>query len=124
MGSHSPEFSNVCHRAQNSPMYVTPPNFLQCMSHSSEFSDVYQTTQFSPMYVTHPGLSDCIGYWYWVYNIFVYWVFPIHKVYFVILPIQYNTIQYYEKVDRRKVKYMRETLRKMKRKRKRIPRSE
>ena len=27
---------------------------------------------------TQPGLSDCIGYWYWVYNILVYWVFPIH----------------------------------------------
>ena len=71
-----------------------------------------------------PGLSDCIGYWYWVYNILVYWVFPIHVVYFVILPIQYNTIQYYEKADLRKVKYMRERLKEMKRKRKSIPRSE
>ena len=72
----------------------------------------------------HAGLSDCIGYWYWVYNILVYWVFPIHVVYFVIFPIQYNTIQYYEKVDLRKVKYMRERLKEMKRKRKSIPRSE
>ena len=55
------------------------------------------------------GLSDCIGYWYWFYNILVYWVFPIHVVHFVILPIQYNTIQYYEKIDLRKVKYMRKT---------------
>ena len=70
------------------------------------------------------GLSDCIGYWYWVYNILVYWVFPIHVVYFVILPIQYNTIQYYKKTDLRKVKYMRERLKEMKRKRKSIPRSE
>ena len=70
------------------------------------------------------GLSDCIGYWYWVYNIFVYWVFPIHVVYFVIFPIQYNTIQYYEKADLKKVKYMRERLKEMKRKRKSIPRSE
>ena len=78
---------------------------------------------------THPcvlqaGLSDCIWYWYWVYNILVYWVFPIHVVYFVIFPIQYNTIQYYKKVDLRKVKYMRERLKEMKRKRKSIPRSE
>ena len=54
----------------------------------------------------------------------MYWVFPIHVVYFVILPIQYNTIQYYEKADLRKVKYMRERLKEMKRKRKSIPRSE
>ena len=36
--------------------------------------------------------------WYWVYNILVYWVFPIHVAYFVIFPIQYNTIQYYKKL--------------------------
>ena len=71
-----------------------------------------------------PGLSDCIGYCYWVYNILVYWIFPIHEVNFIIFPIQYNTIQYYEKVDLRKVKYMRERLKEMKRKRKSIPRSE
>ena len=52
----------------------------------------------------------------------MYWVFPIHVVYFVIFPIQYNTIHYYEKVDLRKVKYMRERLKEMKRKS--IPRSE
>ena len=34
------------------------------------------------------GLSDCIGYWYWIYNILVYWVFPIHVVDFVIFLIQ------------------------------------
>ena len=71
-----------------------------------------------------PGLSDCIGYWYWVYNILVYWVFPIYVVYFVFFPIQYNTIQYYDKADLRKVKYMRERLKEMKRKRKNIPKSE
>ena len=70
------------------------------------------------------GLSDCIGYWYWVYNILVYWVFPIHVVYFVILPIQYNTIQYYKKADLRKVKYMRERLKEIRRKSKSTPRSE
>ena len=36
----------VCHTAQNSPMYVTLPSFLQCMSHSPVFSDVCHTTQF------------------------------------------------------------------------------
>ena len=50
--SHSPEFSDVCHTAQNFPMYVTPPGFLRGMSHSPEFSNVGHTTQFSPMYVT------------------------------------------------------------------------
>ena len=40
------------------------------------------------------GLSDCIGYWYWVYNILVYWVFPIHVTNFVFFSIQYNTVQY------------------------------
>ena len=65
-----------------------------------------------------------LDYWYWVYNILVYWVFPIHVTNFVIFPIQYNTIQYYEKADLRKVKYIRERLKEMKRKRKSIPRSE
>ena len=70
------------------------------------------------------GLSDGIGYWYRVYNILMYWVFPMHVVYFVIFPIQYNTIKYYEKTDLRKVKYMRERLKEMKRKRTSHPRSE
>ena len=63
-------------------------------------------------------------YWYWVYNILVYWVFPIHIAYFVIFPIQYNIIQYYRKVDLRRVKYMRERLNEMRRKRRSIQRSE
>ena len=33
----------------------------------------------------------------------MYWVFPIHVVYFVILPIQYNTIQYYEKTEKSEI---------------------
>jgi len=74
--------------------------------------------------VLQPGLSDCIGYWYWVYNILVYCLFPIHIVYFVILLIKYNTIQYNEKTDLRKVTYMRERLKEMNRKRKSILRSE
>ena len=49
-----------------------------------------------------PGLSDCIGYWYWVYNIHVHWVFPIYKTNFVLFPIQYNTIQYNKENDRGK----------------------
>ena len=61
-------------------------------------------------YPSQSGLSDCIGYWYWVYNILVYWVFPIHVAYFLIFPIQYNTIQYYKKVDLRRVKYIKERL--------------
>ena len=52
----------------------------------------------------------------------MYWVFPIHVVYFVIF--QYNTIQYYEKADLRKVKYMTERLKEMKRKRKSFSRTE
>ena len=39
------------------------------------------------------GLSDCIVYWYWVYNILMYWVFLIHLTNFVIFPIQYNTVR-------------------------------
>ena len=31
-------------------------------------------------------------------------------IYFVIFPIQYNTIQYYKKVDLRRVKYIKERL--------------
>ena len=34
--SQHPVFSNVCHTAQNSPMYVTPASFLRCMSHGYE----------------------------------------------------------------------------------------
>ena len=60
--SHYPVFSNVCHTAQNSPMYVTPPSFLQCMSHSPEFSNVCHTTQFSPMYVTLPSFLRCMSH--------------------------------------------------------------
>ena len=63
-------------------------------------------------------------YWYWVYNILVYWVFPIHIDYFVIFPIQYNTKQYYKEDDLGRVKCMRERLNEMKRKRKSIQRSE
>ena len=33
--------------------------------------------------VSQAGLSDCIGYWYWVYNILVYWVFLIHVSYYL-----------------------------------------
>ena len=65
---------------------------------------------------------------YWVlvlaYDILVYLVFPIHIAYFVIFPIQYNIIQYFRKVDLRRVKYMRERLHEMRRKRKSIQRSE
>ena len=53
----------------------------------------------------------------------MYWVLPIHVVYFGILPIQYNIIQYYEKTDLRKVKYIREGLNEMETKRKSVPRS-
>ena len=31
--SSNPVFFNVCHTAQNSPMYVTQPRILQCISH-------------------------------------------------------------------------------------------
>ena len=46
--SYHQVFSNVCHTAQYSPMYVTPPNF----------SDVCHTAQNSPMYVTPPNFTD------------------------------------------------------------------
>ena len=43
-------FSNVCHI----------PSFLQCMSHSPEFSNVFHTTQFSPMYIIQPSSLKCM----------------------------------------------------------------
>ena len=69
-----------------------------------------------------PGLSECIGYWYWVYNILVYWVFPIHITNFVLFPIQYNTIQYNKEDDQGK-KNMRERLNEIKWRRKSIQRT-
>ena len=58
--SHHPVFSDVCHTAQNSPMYVTPPSFLQYMSRNPKFSNVCHTTQFSLMYVTQPRILRCM----------------------------------------------------------------
>ena len=69
--SYSPEFSDVCHTTQFSPMYVTQPRILRCMSHnpvfsdvchSPEFFDVCLTTQFSPMYVTQPRILRCMSH--------------------------------------------------------------
>ena len=85
--------------------------------------DYVPVTLKTKISVSQAGLSDCIGYWYWVYNILVYWVFLIHVAYFVIFPIQYKTIQYHKKVDPRRVKYMSERLNELKRKRKSIQRS-
>ena len=47
--SHSPEFFDVCHTTQFSSMYVTQPRIFRCTSYTV-FSNVCHRAQNSPMY--------------------------------------------------------------------------
>ena len=51
---------DVCHTTLFSPMYVTQPRILRCMSHHPVFSNVCHTVQNSPMYVTPSSFLQCM----------------------------------------------------------------